>query len=194
MNYGIDWEKLNNIKRRSNGKTLIYVGRLAKNKRLDRMINVLHFLKKDVPNVKLLLVGSDWGEKEKLVKLGQQLGVIKNMEFPGAVRHEKIDKYLSRADAFLLSSEYEGFGMSVLEAMASGLPVIVSDIDPMKEIINNGRNGYIVNFDNEKDVAELLTKLLNNKKLKEKVGEEAKKSTKKYDWNNIIKRMEEIYE
>jgi len=193
VNYGIDWKKLSKTKRRSDGKTLIYTGRLAKNKRLDKMINVLHVLVKSIPNVKLLLVGSDWGEKKSLIKLGKQLKVIKNMKFIGPVPHEKIVRYFSKADLFLLSSEYEGFGMSVVEAMASGLPAVVSNIEPMKEIIKNKKNGYIVDFDNENEVAELITKLLDNKKIREKIGNEAKKSTKNYDWGNIIKKIEEIY-
>lgn len=193
VNYGVDWEKLSKIKRKGDGKTLIYTGRLAKNKRLDRMINILHFLVKSIPNVKLLLVGSDWNEKKLLIKLGKQLNVIKNIKFIGPVPHEKISKYLSKADLFLLSSEYEGFGISVIEAMASGLPAVVNDIEPMKEIIKDKKNGYIVEFDNEKEVAKLIVKLLYNKKLREKISKEAKKTAKKYDWDNIIKKLEEIY-
>jgi glycosyltransferase involved in cell wall biosynthesis len=193
VHYGINWEKLRRIKRKSDGKTLIYVGRLSKNKRLDRMIHVLFYLKKKMPNIKLLFVGSDWGEKKKLVNLAKSSNVLENIKFVGPVPHEKIGDYLSKADIFLLSSEYEGFGISVIEAMASGLPVVVNDIPTMREIINNGENGFIVDFREYKKVSELIEKLLMNKTLLVEIGEKTKLSTRVYDWKNIVTKLEKVY-
>jgi alpha-1,3-mannosyltransferase len=191
--YGINWEELRRTKRKSDGKTLIYVGRLSKNKRLDRMLHVLFYLKKRIPNIKLLFLGSDWGEKKKLINLAKSLNILKNVKFLGSIPHEKIGKYLSEADIFLLSSEYEGFGISVIEAMASGLPVVVNDIPTMREIIANGENGFIVEFKDYKKVSELIEKLLMNKTLLIKIGEKAKLSTRVYDWKNVVTKLEEIY-
>jgi len=193
VNYGINWERLSKIKRKNDGKTLIYVGRLAKNKRLDRILHVLYHLKKKIPDIKLLLIGSDWGEKEKLIRLAKELDVLGNMEFVGSVPHEKVEKCLSKSDIFLLSSSYEGFGISVLEAMASGLPVVVNNIPSMKEIISNGKNGFVVDFSKYKKVSKLIIKILKDKKLQKSIDRNAKASTKKYDWENICDKLIGVY-
>jgi glycosyltransferase involved in cell wall biosynthesis len=157
------------------------------------MLYVLHNLKKRISDIKLLFVGKDWGEKEKLIRLANSLGILKNIKFVGEVSNEEIINYLSKADIFLLSSEYEGFGISVVEAMASGLPVVVNDIPTMREIINNGENGFIVEFKDYKKVSELIEKLLMSKTLLVKIGEKAKLSTRVYDWKNIVTKLEKIY-
>jgi len=193
INYGIDWKLLSKLKRRSNGRTLIYTGRLAKNKRIDRMLHVLCYLKKEIPGIKLLLVGSDWGEKDNLKKLAERFGLSKNIVFTGPVPHKNIPKYLSQADIFLLSSEYEGFGISVIEAMASGLPVVVNNIEPMREIVKNGKNGFTSNFDDYKKTAKIILKILKNKKLRKKIDKNAKSYSEKFDWNNIIRNLKKIY-
>lgn len=186
--YGIEWKKLSKTKRNSNRKTLIYIGRLAKNKRIDRALNVLFYVKKKVPDVKLLLVGEDWGVKKGLMELAKKLDVLENVIFVGYVPHEKISKYFSRADIFMLPSEYEGFGISVLEAMATGLPVIVNEIETMREIVKNEYNGYLVDFNDYEKVAEVVLKVLKHKPDSNRI----KNSVKNFDWNNILKQMEEM--
>lgn len=193
LNYGIDWKKLSREKRKSNGKTLIYTGRLSENKRLERTMFIIYCLKKQIPNIKLLLVGGDWGEKEKLTKLAKKLNISENINFINSVQHKGIYKYLSKADAFLLSSDYEGFGISVIEAMASGLTVVVNDILPMGEIVTDRRDGFITDFNDYEKTAKLILNILKSKKLRNMIGNRAKKMTKTYDWDQIIKKMEKIY-
>ena len=191
--YGIDWENLSETKKESDGKTIIYVGRFSDNKKIDRQIHVLSHLKKEIPDIKLILVGGDWGEKQNIIELAARLNVIKNIEFVGSVPHKNVAKYLSKADLFFLSSDYEGLGMSVLEAMAVGLPTIANNIDSMKSIVQNRKNGFLVDFDNHKNVSSTVLKLLKDRKLRTKMSKHAKASVKEYDWGNIIKKIENFY-
>ena len=188
---GIHWKDLCKVRRNSNGATLLYLGRLSKNKRLDRMINVLYHLKQKLPQVKLMIVGKDWGEKRKLTKLISKLNLTQNIKFTGAVPDAK--EYYSKSDLFLLSSEYEGFGISVLEAMATGLPVIVSNIETMKELVENDKNGYLVNFDDYSAVADIIYKLLNDKNKYKKLSYHCKQFSRKFDWAQIFKKTEATY-
>ena len=163
--YGIDWNELHKIKSKKYETKLIYIGRLSKNKRLDRIVNLLPYIKREIKNIKLIIVGEDWNQKEQLIKRAKKLNVYKNVKFFGAVTHENIHKFLLNSDVFLLSSDYEGFGISVIEAMSVGLPVVVNDIESMRIIIRNGVNGYIVNFDDFNKTAKIIINLLKDRKL-----------------------------
>ena len=194
INYGIDWEKLSKIKNNSNNKTIVYIGRLSSNKRLERIIKILPFIKKEIPDIKLMLIGSDWGEKNKLIKLAKKLDVVNNINFIGSIPHKKVYDYFSKADVFMLSSDYEGFGISVIEAMAAGLVVIVNDIPTMREeIIKDKKDGFIKDFDDYKGVAELTLKVLRDKNLRRTVSSNAKMATKKYRWEKILLKLNELY-
>ena len=188
---GVNWGKFSHLPLSRSKNRLLYVGRFAENKRLDRMLHVMAQLKLKVNDVKLLLIGEDWGEKNKLLKLAKKMDILDNVRFVSGVKYHY--KYFSRSNAFLLSSEYEGFGTSVVEAMAAGLPVVVNDIETMHEIVKNGKDGYIVNFGDYKKVSEFLYKLLINSGLQKKLGKNAKRSAKKFDWDIIAGKIEKVY-
>jgi len=77
--------------------------------------------------------------------------------------------------------------------MASGLPVVVNNIEPMREIVKNGKNGFTTNFDDYKKTAKIILKILKNKKLRKKIDKNAKSYSEKFDWNNIIRNLKKIY-
>lgn len=193
LNYGIDWKKLSKIKIHGKNR-LVYIGRFAPNKRLDRIIRILYYLKKEMPNIKVFFVGSDWGEKEKLIGLAKKLDVLRNIKFIGPVQQKDVHKYLSRANVFLLSSDYEGFGISVIEAMAAGLVAVVNNIPTMREIIRNEKDGFVTDFDEQERTAELVLNILKSKKLRKEIGHNARKATKIYDWDEIVKKMKNLYD
>jgi len=188
---GVNWDQLSKMKHGKSKNTLLYVGRFVENKRLDRMLHVISKLATKVTDVKLLLVGEDWGEKRKLLGIIRKLGLKDNVNFVSGVKNHY--RYFSKANAFLLSSEYEGFGISVIEAMASGLPVVVNDIETMHEIVTNGKNGYIVDFNDYRKVSDILLKLLENGNVQRRLGENAKLSAKRFDWDVIVDEIENVY-
>jgi len=194
---GIYWKKFSKIKRHVNevgsGGNLIFIGRIAKNKRIDRALNVIKKIKESFPSVRFFVVGDDWGEKSNLMHLAKKYGIKENVIFTGGVTEKKLTSYLSKSDIFLLPSEYEGFGISALVAMAAGLPVVANKIDTMKELINDGKNGFLVNYENREEVAKVLKKLLMGKKLRVKIGERARIDSKIYDWKNIVGMLEKTY-
>lgn len=188
---GVDWKGLSKLPKTKSKNNILYVGRFSENKRLYRMIHVIAKVKEEINDVKLLMVGEDWGEKSKLLKLIRKLKLNKNVSFLSGV--EDRYKYYAKANIFLLSSDYEGFGTSVVEAMAAGLPVIVNDIKTMHEIVRSGKDGYIVNFHNYEKVADLVTKVLENQRLQESLGTSAKSSAKRFDWDILSGKIENIY-
>lgn len=191
---GINWKKVGKIKRDGNGKTLVYFGRLASNKRVDKLLYLVKNLKISIPDVRLFVVGADWGVKRELADLVKDLAINKNVIFVGELDDKKLYKILSKSDIFLLASEYEGFGISVIEAMAAGLPVVVNNIETLRELVQNGKNGYIVDFNDVHQASRVTLRLLKSRQVREKIGKSARSYSKRFDWNIVAKNVEKIYE
>ena len=191
---GIELKDFSNISKSEEKNSFIFVGRLSKNKRVDNLIRMIFFLKKKVKNVKLYVIGEDWEETLKdLKKLTEDLELKENVIFLGKVRDRiKLINYYSRAQFFLSASQYEGFGITVLEAMASGKIVAVNDISPFKEFVKNNENGFIVDYSRPKVAANKIFSLLN--KDLSNVKKRASATVEDYSWGKIIKKIESIYE
>ena len=138
-NGGIDIRKKYDL---SDNKVLLYVGRMAGNKRVDVTIKALANVKRAFPDVRFLCVGSiEYPHNKEYVKLKEIVrreGLDKNVIFTGAVPDEELPKYFNSADVYVTSSTHEGFCIPAVEAMACGKPVIGSACAALPEIIGDG--------------------------------------------------------
>ena len=115
------------------------------------------------------------------------------MEFVGEVDANEIPGLFSGSEYFISASEYEGFGVSAIEAMASGCVPVLSDIETFRGFVN-GNNGVIVNFTDAEKAADKIMKLINlNKGDRKKMGLNAQNSVKKYSWGEKIPLYEKVY-
>lgn len=193
---GIDLEEFsvkqdNNFKKKySNGKKiLLYVGRISESKGLQYVLKALKNI-----DAKFLIVGRDAGYKKTIEKIISENRLNSKVEIIGDADNKSIPKFYSIADIFVLFSEWEGFGISVLEAMASGKPVIVSDRGALPIIVKNNQEGFVVPFKNVKLLRVKIKELLNNSSLSKKMGIQGLKKSKNYIWKKIVKKYEEAYE
>lgn len=187
--YAINFEDFFTNKRIEKN-SFLFVGRLSRNKRVDRLLEIAFHLKKKIPDFKLYIVG-DGNERLMLEKKREKLGLKDNVYFIGEKTGKPLLEYYSKSNFFLSASEYEGFGISVIEAMASECIVIVNDIEAFRNFVKDGENGFIADFSNPKEASELILNI-RNKDLS-KISKNAKEKAKEYDWKNIIKRIEKIY-
>lgn len=178
------------VGKRKEKNSFLFVGRLSKNKRVDRLLEIAFHLKKKIPDFKLYIVG-DGNERPMLEKKHEKLRLNDNVYFVGEKTGKPLLEYYSKSKFFLSASEYEGFGISVIEAMASECIVIVNDIEAFRNFVKDGENGFISNFSNPKEASELILNIRNNDL--SKISKNAKEKAKEYDWKNIIKRIEKIY-
>jgi glycosyltransferase involved in cell wall biosynthesis len=131
----------------ANGKRvrLLFVGNCTRLKGLDHLIEALGLLK-DIP-ITLDVVGDLSFEPrfyKKLVRQAEALGVSQNVTFHGALAHQDLGSFYSRADIFTFPSLYEGFGIVLAEAMHAGLPIIATRLGPTNEILRENENALIV--------------------------------------------------
>jgi glycosyltransferase involved in cell wall biosynthesis len=168
-----------------------YVGRLVFYKNVDFIIKAIRFVVKREKNFKLIIIGSG-PELENLKKLSKNYGVEKNVIFKGNVSEEEKVEILSKAKLFLFPSSLEGFGISVIEAMACGDVVIVNDVEPLNKIVKNSKNGFVLPL-NEKKWAIQILKVLRNEKIRKRIEKNAIKEAKKYDIKKTSKKVEGVY-
>lgn len=176
------------------GKVLIYVGTLAKERKLEIVLTAFEKVKEEIPNVTLILVGDGDG-KDDLLRKSRELGLADSVIFTGYVDSRLVPFYVADADVavspipntlyYLLSSPTKTF-----EYMAMGKPVVASNILPHNQIINSGVNGILVKYDDPHQYAQAIIDLLTNDRKAEEIGIQARKDAlTKYDWRVVLLPM-----
>ena len=169
---------------------LFYAAELNYNKHQDLLINVINLLKNKIPNIKLLLAGNGnyKGQYEKQVR---DLGLQDNVKFLGF--RKDISNLLKIADIAVASSRREGLPVNVMEAMATGLPLVVTDCRGNRDLVSDGENGYVVGLDDAEGFANAVWKLYVSEGLRQRFGRKNLDLVKKYSLDKVKKEMEEIY-
>ena len=146
---------------------------------------------KELPDFRILLVGNGI-EKLYLQKLAESMGLGRVVFFAGF--QENVKDWLSIMDVFIISSRTEGTPLALLEALATGLPIIATKVGEIPNILVDHQNGILVNYGDVKGLSESIVYLLNNP-IKAKTLAEAGRQLveQKYDVENWIQQIENIY-
>jgi glycosyltransferase involved in cell wall biosynthesis len=175
------------------GKRVLFVGRLHPVKGAQYLLGAMKIIHQKLPEAKLVLVG-DGEEREHLETLTDNLGIRECVEFAGRVPHERVQDYMNQAEVFVLPSLSEGFPVTILEAMACGLPVVATRVGGIPDIIEDGINGYLVGTMNQEQIAEALLKLLQDEQLRNNISDSNRETAEKYRWDTVITTLEGIYQ
>lgn len=168
---------------------LITVGRLAEQKDHRTLIFAMEDLIKEYPNLQLSIFG-EGPLREELFHLIQKKKLEDNIQLPGIVDNIEIE--LSQSDIFVFPSKYEGFPNALGEAMALGLPVVVSNCSGNNDLIENNKNGLLFPVKDHKALANKIISLLENQTLREKFGQEALRTTLTYSEKTIFNQWEQL--
>lgn len=172
---------------------LLFVGMNFEVKGLDTVIAALAKARAAMPeaNIRLLVVGR--GDERKYGKIAESLGVAEAVAFAGT-QHTGLERFYRAADAFVLFSAFDTFGMVVLEAMAAGLPVIVSPNVGAKDLVEEGVNGFILpDFHDADAAADRMVQLLDAGR-RGAMGAAAQLEASEHTWERLAKRMEQLYQ
>ena len=176
----------------SHKKILLYVGRLGKEKSVDFLIEAFKDVHMQLPDTVLVLVGTG-SEKEKLKQLAKKEGLGSSVYFIGNVAHDTIAKVYRDADLFVFASQTETQGMVILEALASGLPVVTLRDEAFKGVIEEGKNGYSLQKDKQLFSQKIIS-LLNDTKRMNRFSIAARKTAEKFSVDETAKQLEHIYQ
>ncbi|MCK8517538.1 glycosyltransferase family 4 protein [Methanoculleus sp. 7T] len=168
------------------------ISRLEKGKGIECALHAMRLIVKRYPNSKLIIIG-DGLIRQELENLTNSLGIKKNVEFIGEVPNYDIPKYLASVNIYLLTSFREGFSMSLLEAMAFGLPVISTPVGIAQYILNGCNNGYLVPIRDPHAICEAVVKITENPEIKVMFSKNSAEKAKEYSWSKIIKQYEKGY-
>jgi glycosyltransferase EpsD len=169
---------------------LCYAAELNKNKNQKMLLEVVSKAKNKVPNIKLLLLGEGI-LLDYYKKLAQKLNIEENVDFLG--HRDDVVELVKLSDIAVGSSLREGLPVNILEAMACGKPIVVSDNRGHRELVKNSYNGFIVDCHDEKEFAERLCKLYYSKWLRSYLGKNSVTEFKKYALSDVMSELINVY-
>jgi len=169
---------------------LIFVGRLTRRKRVDLIIRAIALLRDLGISLPVTIIG-EGEERVRLMKLNRELGVVGLVEFAGAIPRERIVQSYQGADIFLLPSEWEGMSNALLEAMACGLAVVVTDTGGTKELIN--KNGIILPNNREESIADALQEILAEPGRLEAMKSKSREIAENFTWATFARKYLDLY-
>jgi glycosyltransferase involved in cell wall biosynthesis len=192
INNGIDIQKFSRkyFSRNHSIFTIINVASFSEWKNQSLLIEAFTIALKSNPDLQLVFVGD--GEKRTEVEIkAERLNIKDKVEFVGV--SSEVDKWLLKADLFVLCSTFEGLPLSIIEAMASGLPVISTDVGGVRDIIEDGVNGLLVPPNNAQELSKAILNLANNKDACILMSEKNINKSKAFDISNIAEQYISLY-
>lgn len=164
----------------------LFVGSFIPQKGIDFLIDTI----KDINfNFKLIGTGPLFDKIKKRIKMEN----ITNVELLGSMTQREVSEYIKRCSFLLLPSKSEGLGMVLLESNACGKPVIATNVGGIPEIVKDGYNGYVIDYGNVNKFKNRIIQLIENKKLRKKMGHNGLKLSKNFTWDKCANTVYKIY-
>jgi D-inositol-3-phosphate glycosyltransferase len=189
----------------SKRKFVLFVGRIDAIKGIDLLIRAIHCLVEKSclgkHDVGLIIVGGDKDadprietlEMQRLRRMVARRGLEEKVAFWGAQRQDLLPLFYSAAEAIILPSRYESFGMVALEAMGCGMPVIASRVGGLQFTVEDGRTGFLFPEGDWRELAERIREVILLPNLKKKLGQAALRRAGKFSWPKIAREILSVY-
>lgn len=186
-------------------RTLLFVGRIEPLKGIDTLIEAIVLLRDQGEFERypfcLAVIGGDpeinqdsmSTEMARLQELRAKFGLTSLITFLGKRDQDTLPYYYSAAEAVVVPSQYESFGMVALEAMACGTPVVASQVGGLAFLVQDGVTGYTVPTSDPHALADRLLSLIKDPDLRDRMGKQAAEFAKDYSWQNIAERILNLY-
>ncbi|HXL73839.1 MAG TPA: glycosyltransferase family 4 protein [bacterium] len=192
---GVDFEGFSSIRKNIHQGRMVYLGRVDRHKRVDNLIRVVAELRHRGRKVSLGVYGPEWNNcLPDLQKLADELKVADFIDWKGKVSDGDIQEALAEAQFFLSASEYEGFGISAVEAMASGTVCVLNDIESFRKILGEERQLLVDFNDTDSSVAAILELMNLTGEQYSALGGSLKSRAKLFSWESTVEKIERVYQ
>jgi len=166
---------------------VLFVGRIEPLKGIERILQAMTLMQNG-SHPKLVIVGGDHHSQDELTRLQQlstQLGIEKSVLFTGIIEHDRLPYYYSAADTCVIPSYYESFGLTALESLACGTPVVATNVGGLNNVIQQGKTGYVIDKYKPEALAEKITLTLSRQNTEMKSAYPIRDTITDYSWSNI---------
>lgn len=171
---------------------LVTVGRLDDQKGIDVLLKAVSLVSRG-REITLDIVGDGWMRK-RYEKIASELAISDRVNFVGRIQQEQIPDYLKRASIFVLASRNESFGLVLVEAMASGIPVISTNVGSIPEIVRDGETGILVEPGDADMLASAIQDLLDDRGKTKRFTEQARQRVlENFTWEKSVERLDAVY-
>jgi len=174
-------------------QNIVFVGRLERRKGLRYLIKAYQQVKQEIPNSRLIVVGPGTRPRKKHEKWIKRNG-LQDIVFVGYASYADLPRYYQTADVFCSpATGRESFGIVLLEAMTLGKPVVATNIEGYASVLTHEKEGLLVPPRNSGALAEALTSLLKDDKLRQRMGNEGRLTAEEYRWERVAQRVLDYY-
>ena len=160
----VDTDRFHPLETPKNTHALLYIGRIDKRKGIEFLIRSMPLVREQIPDVHLL-VGGKGSDLERMKTLVSRLHLERNVTFLGFVADDQLNELYNRANCVVVPSIFEGFGITVIEALAAGTRVVGTDVDGIREILRRGEFGRLVPYGDTLSLANAIVAELNEPKM-----------------------------
>lgn len=172
---------------------VLYVGRVDPEKSIGKVVTAFAGVVEKVPTAQLVIVG-DGTDRQHLADLAQALGISKQVQFLGRVMPPDVIAIYRAAKLFVTASETETQGIVLIEAAATGLPLVAVDAGAVRELCQDGFNGILCRPGEILELTDAMVQLLTDETVRQVYAQNSLEVAKKHDLNRTLRRFVEIYE
>jgi phosphatidylinositol alpha-mannosyltransferase len=172
---------------------ILFIGRLEKQKGVDHLLRAYAKVKNQFPQVRLIIAGPGVKLRHKYEEMVKDNNLA-DVAFVGFVPKEQLSSYYASADICCFpATSGESFGIVILEAMASGKPVVASNIEGYNEVLSHGEEGLLVPPKDEEALAQALLSLLKDESLRQVMGVKGRAKAEEYSWAKVAQKVIDYY-
>lgn len=173
---------------------ILFVGRLAKNKGLEYLVEAVPEILASFPETKFVLIGEDEGMLNKLLGRAKNLKIEDKILLLGALDDDEISQAYIDCAVFVLPSEFEAFGIVLIEAMAAEKPCVATRVGGVPYVVEDGKTGVLVEYADSHRLAEAICGLLGDKEKRAAFGKAGRRSVEEnFTIENVVNRLEDVY-
>ena len=183
---GIDLDKFSSRDGKAEDGSVLFVGRLDPRKGIATLLSAFAGVVSEFNNAKLYIIGTGRLEDQLREEISRE-GLNDNVILLGFVSDKELPEWYQRVSLMVVPSVLEGFGITALEGIASGVPIIASRVPGLVDIVDDGRNGYLVASGDREELKKKLLELLKDPQKRENMGKEGRLvAQEKFSWGGIV--------